>query len=62
MTIFKIAVTWDVYATMEVEANSLKEAKLKARDEEPLPTEIEYVDDSIRINHEMTDYFNKEGG
>ena len=55
MKTFKIPVTWEVYATVEVEANSIEEAIKIAKDEEgviPLPTDTDYVDDSWRVTEE----------
>lgn len=50
---FKVPVTWEVYATIEVEAETLEEAMKIAEDEDgeiPLPTQTEYVDGSWRVN------------
>lgn len=50
---FKVPVTWEVYATIEVEAETLEEAMKIAKDEDgeiPLPTQTEYVDGSWRVN------------
>ena len=50
---FKVPVTWEVYATIEVEAETLEEAMKIAEDENgeiPLPIQTEYVDGSWRVN------------
>lgn len=55
MKTFKIPVTWEVYATVEVEANSIEEAIKIAKDEEgviPLPTDSDYVGGSWRLTEE----------
>ena len=55
MKTWKIPVTWEVYGTVEVEANTLEEAIDIARDEEgalPLPDESDYVDGSWRVTEE----------
>lgn len=49
--IFKIPVEWSVYATVEIEAESLEEAvKIfdETIDEIPLPTDCDYIDDSFK--------------
>ena len=45
---------------MEVEADSLEDALTKAEDE-PLPTESDYIDGSFSVNREMLDYYNENG-
>lgn len=52
MKTWKIPVTWEVYATIEVEAKTLEEAMEIARDDEsiiPCPTDNDYADGSWRI-------------
>lgn len=56
--VYKIPVVWQCFGTMYVEAESLKEAERKAIEEEPLPTDWEYVDDSIEIDEESPLYGN----
>lgn len=46
---FIIPVTWTVCAEMEIEAESLEDAKLEAENAE-LPTESSYVDGSFEVN------------
>lgn len=58
--IFRIPVTFEMYGVMNIEAESLEEAKRIAIDEAPLPTEKHYVDGSCQINEEMVEHFNKE--
>lgn len=52
MAIYKIPVVWECYGKMEVEANSLEEAKELAIGDEPLP-EGDYVDGSCKIDEEV---------
>ena len=62
---YKIPVTWEVYATVEVEATSLGEAVVifeETKEDIPLPTDPEYVDDSFRLTDKNIDFiklFNK---
>lgn len=58
MTIFKIPVTWEVWGTVNIEAESLEEA-IKIFDKEesegdgfPLPLNAEYVDGSFKREDE----------
>ena len=55
---YKIPVEWTVSAIMEVEADSLEAAILKA-DDMPLPTDTDYIDGSFKVNHEMLEYHNE---
>lgn len=55
---FKIPVTWEVYGTVEVEADSKEEALVKFREEIDyfsLPTESYYVDDSFKESSESNE-------
>ncbi len=57
---WKIPVTWEVCSTIMVEAPTLKEAMIIARDDEgdiPLPsyTETDYVDGSWKTAHDMSE-------
>ena len=62
---YKIPVTWEVYATVDVEASSLGEAVVifeETKEDIPLPTDPEYVDDSFRLTDKNIDFiklFNK---
>lgn len=58
MKIFKIPVTWEVYGTVEIQANSEIEAlelayTIESEEGLPLPTEFEYVDGSFEINDDL---------
>ena len=50
MKIYKIPVTWSVIATMEIDAESLEDAILKAEDAS-LPTDPDYLDGSFEVDH-----------
>lgn len=55
---FKIPVEWSVYATVEIEAETLEEAiKIfdKTEDEIPLPTDTDYIDGSFQRCSQGTD-------
>ncbi len=55
MKTWKIPVTWEVYGTVEVEADMLEDAIDIARDDEgviPLPDDSDYVDGSWRVTDE----------
>ena len=55
---YKIPVTWEVYATVEIEATSLEEAVAifkETEDEIPLPTDNDYVDESFHMTTEDID-------
>lgn len=64
--IFNIPVTWEVWGTVQIEAESLEEA-IKIFDKEEkegigysLPLNSEYVDGSFRREDEEFCYFNNE--
>jgi hypothetical protein len=66
MKTFKIPVEWSSYGTVEVEAETLKDA-LKMfhehEDEFELPKDEDYMDGSFKASYsddEMEDYFGKE--
>jgi len=46
---FTVACSWEVYATMDIEAESLEEAVDIARFDSPLPNEPSYIEDSFKI-------------
>ena len=50
---FQVSVDWTVTATVEIEADSLEEAIKLAHDAE-LPYPGEYVEDSFRVDEEVT--------
>lgn len=53
MKTYKIPCTWEMYGILEIEANSLDEAKAIAlEDSSPLPDEKNYVDGSFQIDDE----------
>lgn len=56
MKTYKIPVGWTMWGIMEVEANSLKEAERVALEDAPLPTDGEYVEDSIILDKESELY------
>ena len=59
MKTYKIVVQWLQTATLEIEANSLEEAKQKWLDGEgPEEGCGEYMQESIEINHDRTDKIN----
>lgn len=63
MSKFKIAVTWSVSGTYDVEANTLKEAKEKVLAEKPydaLP-KGKYIDDSMEVDMDTTRELNGLG-
>ena len=56
---WKIPVTWEVYATIMVEADTLEEAMEIARDDDGIiacPTDSYYVDESWRLSDTDPDY------
>ena len=60
MKTYQIACDWSVYGIMFVKANTLEEAKKKVIEDEPIPTDSEYLDESFKINEEMTEELNAE--
>lgn len=58
MKTFKIPVTWEVYGTVEVQANSELDAlelayEIEAKEGFPLPIESEYIDGSFSITDDI---------
>lgn len=56
MKTFKIPVSWEVYGTVEIEANSVEEAlqiAIDTQDDLPLPTDGDYIDGSFKIDSEI---------
>jgi len=49
--LYKIPAVWHEWGLIEVEADSLEEAKQKVLDA-PLPKDGEYIDDSFEIDEE----------
>jgi len=60
MKTYKIPVTWSVIATMEIDAESLEDAILKAWDAS-LPTDPDYLDGSFEVDHACIEYLNENG-
>lgn len=57
---YKVAVEWSVCTEIEVEANSVEEAIMEVEyDDSLIPADGDYIDGSLKINHDMTYYFNK---
>ena len=55
---FEIPVEWAVFATVEIEAESVEEAiKIfnETQDEIPLPTDNEYIDGSFKMSEQGSD-------
>ena len=58
MKTWKIPVTWEMCATIKVEANTLEEAMEEARDEAgviQIPSDADYVDDSWHLSVDNPD-------
>jgi hypothetical protein len=61
MPVYKVAVEWSVFSEVEVEASSMEEAIMEVESNDSiLPVEGSYIDGSLTINHEMTNFFNKK--
>ena len=59
---YEIPCTWEVYGTLEVEANSLDEAiELAERDDSPMPDESDYVDGTFQVDRDIAEEINKDG-
>jgi hypothetical protein len=52
MKTYKIGVVWQMYGSVEVEANSLEEAVKKVDDGVPLPENGEYIEGSFEVDVE----------
>ena len=58
---YEIPCSWEVYGTLEVEANSLEEAiKLAERDDSPMPDDSDYVDGSFEVDRDVAEEMNKD--
>ena len=56
---YEIPCTWEVYGTMEVEANSLEEAiELAERDDSPMPDSYDYIDGSFEVDRDVAEELN----
>ena len=60
MKTYKIPVSWTVTATMEIDAESLEDAILKAEDAS-LPTDPDYLEGSFSVDHACIEYLNENG-
>lgn len=61
---YRLAVDWEVFGEIEIEANSLEEAiQIGIEDNPPISLpESNYIDGSWKINEEMSKFLNKENG
>ena len=58
---YEIPCSWEVYGTMEIEADSLEEAiELAERDDSPMPDDSDYVDGSFQIDRDIAEEINKD--
>ena len=58
---YEIPCTWEVYGTVEIEADSLEEAiELAERDDSPMPDESDYVDGSFQVDRDIAEEINKD--
>lgn len=60
MKTYKIPVTWSVIGQVEIDAESLEEAILKAEDAN-LPTDSDYLEGSFSVDHDCIEYLNENG-
>ena len=61
MKFYEIPCAWEVYGTVEVEANSLAEAIEKVEaDDFPLPSRHSYVDGSFEVEIQVAEELNNE--
>ena len=58
---YEIPCTWEVYGTIEIEADSLEEAiELAERDDSPMPDDSDYVDGSFQVDRDVAEEINKD--
>ncbi len=58
---YTIPCSWQMYGTLEIEADSLEQAIEKAEDDSTaLPTEGAYVDASFDVDREMASFLEEE--
>ena len=58
---YEIPCTWEVYGTVEIEADSLGEAiELAERDDSPMPDDSDYVDGSFQVDRDIAEESNKD--
>lgn len=62
MAKFKVGVQWTVTADLEIEAETLEQAKQIADQQAICPDTHEYLDDSYEVNHEYTDFLQEFSG
>ena len=63
MSKFKIPVEWKITGTLEIEANSLKEAKTKAEaSDQELPVDSFYLEGSFQVIDEIAEEMNDDNG
>lgn len=61
MSKYKVAVEWSVMAEVEVEADSMEQAIMEVEyNDSIIPTEGDYIDGSMLVNHEVTTFLNKK--
>jgi len=61
MKFYTIPCAWEVYATVEVAANSLAEAIEKVEDDEfPLPSNFNYIDGSFAVDIPIAEELHNE--
>ena len=59
MKTYTIPMTWEVFGTIEVEADSLEEAIIKADlPETEMPSNGDYIEDSLHVDHEAAESYN----
>ena len=58
---YEIPCTWEVYGTVEIEADSLEESiELSERDDSPMPDDSDYVDGSFQVDRDIAEEINKD--
>ena len=58
---YEIPCTWEVYGTVEIEADSLEEAiELAERDDSPMPDDSDYVAGSFQVDRDIAEEINKD--
>jgi len=60
---YLISATWEIYATLHIEADNIEDAIKQAyNDKTSLPADTHYIDGSFQVDKEMsqflTDFFN----
>lgn len=59
MPYYTIPMTWEVFGTIEIEADSLEEAIIKADlPETEMPSNGDVIEDSLRVDHEGAESYN----